>query len=133
MSMYYHTRQQVVQGFFSKRFDFPGKRQELDSFVYSPCLKKTSQDKIVSQIQVSVAKWLSLQVFVFRFLSSGFCLQVLSSGFCFNRMPPCQRFESLQCPLYLSFFSLIFNQSTVSQLFIADLSYFTISGVQRDS
>ena len=63
MSMYYHLREQVLQEFFSKRSDFPGKRPKRDSFVF-PVLQKTHQDKISSRIQVSLAEWISFEVSV---------------------------------------------------------------------
>ena len=35
MSMHYHIKQWLVQEYFSKRSDFSGKRQKLDSFVFT--------------------------------------------------------------------------------------------------
>ena len=47
MSMYYHIRQLVVQKFFSKRSDFPGKQQKLLYFCFHR-VAKTHQDKIAT-------------------------------------------------------------------------------------
>ena len=53
MIVYHHIRHLVVQEFFSKRSDFPGKRQKLDFFCFYRATK-TRPDKIALQIQISV-------------------------------------------------------------------------------
>ena len=53
MSVYHHIKQLVVQDFFPKRSDFPGKRQKLNSFCFHP-VTKTHQDKVAFKLQVSV-------------------------------------------------------------------------------
>ena len=55
MTVCHHIRQLVVQEFFPKRSDFAGKRQKLDFFRFHR-VTKTHQDKIASQIHVSVAE-----------------------------------------------------------------------------
>ena len=52
--VYHHIRQLVVQEFLLLKWsDFPGKPQKFDFFCFYSVIK-THQDKIASQIQVSV-------------------------------------------------------------------------------
>ena len=53
MSAYHHIGQLVVQDFFPKRSDFPGKWKKMYLFCFH-CVTKTHQDKTASQLQVSV-------------------------------------------------------------------------------
>ena len=64
MRVYHHIRQLVIQEFFPKTSDFPGKRQKVDFFSFH-LVTKTHQDKIAWQNTCQcVAEWLRPQVSV---------------------------------------------------------------------
>ena len=88
MIVYHHIKQLMVQEYFSKRSDFPGKEQKLDFFCFHR-VTKTHQDKIVvnyKSVCCRVAKTLGLT-------------PALASNNC-----PCQRFESRRCSIHPYFF-----------------------------